>query len=377
MLPPPSPIDTNVLTHRQELELQDTIEKILQPGKGILAADETNDQMGPKLKSCNLANTPDNRRCYRQLIFTTPNISKHISGVILYDETYRQNSEKGERLVDLLRRQNIVVGIQVDQGLVPLTGSVNEVTTQGMDNLATRAAEYKSGGCGFAKWRVAFHVSDTTPSHLALQENANLLARFASICQKQGLIPFVEPDVVCEGEHSLEKCQQVTEQVLAYTYKALADHNVFLEGTILKTNMVVAGLSSQQKTTPEQVAQATLTTLRRTVPSAVPGVAFLSGGLSELVATQYLNAINKAVASSANGPNAKPWRLTFCYGRALQSTVIKIWMGSGENVGAAQKAFLHRARANAEAEKGEYESEKAVAIALESIVVSGLHMRYY
>uniref|UniRef100_A0A915DHX5 fructose-bisphosphate aldolase n=1 Tax=Ditylenchus dipsaci TaxID=166011 RepID=A0A915DHX5_9BILA len=201
-------INTPVLSRRQELELLDIAEKLLQPGKGILAADEPNDQMEEKLKVCNLPNTPENRRRYRQLLFTTPNLSKHISGVILYSETYQQNSEKGERLVDLLRRQNIVVGIQVDQGSVRLTGSVNEVTTQGMDNLAERASAYKKGGCSFAKWRCAYHISENTPSHLALQENANLLARFASICQKEGLVPFVEPDVVCLGDHSIEQCQQ-------------------------------------------------------------------------------------------------------------------------------------------------------------------------
>ncbi|KAI1707722.1 fructose-bisphosphate aldolase class-I domain-containing protein [Ditylenchus destructor] len=378
--PSPTPVnDENevVLSARQELELRDTVEKMLQPGKGILAADDTNEGMGSKLKSCNLENTPDNRRRYRQLLFTTPNISKHISGVILYHETYTQASEKGERLVDLLRRQNVTVGIQVDLGLVPLTGSPKEFTAQGMDNLAQRAAEYKKGGCNFAKWRVPYQISNSTPSHLALQENANLSARYASICQKEGLVPIVEPDVSCEGEHSLERCQEVTEQVLAYTYKALADHGVFLEGTVLKTNMCIPGFSAKKQATPEQVAQATITCLSRTVPPAVPGVAFLSGGITELDATKYLDAINKA--AKAKWPAGNPWRLTFCYGRALQATVIKTWQGCGDNVSAAQKAFLHRARANAEAEKGEYESEKAVTLALESMVLGNpnLRMRYY
>jgi len=362
------PVRESTLTHRQELELRDTVSKLIQPRKGILAADEPNYAMDGRLKQCGLDNTADNRRRYRQLLFTTPNFPKHISGVILYDETFRQMTDKGERLVDLLRRHGVVPGIQVDRGIVPLTGTPNEVTTQGMDNLAERVREYKAGGCGFAKWRVAYHISDTTPSHLALNENANLSARYASICQKHGLVPIVEPDVVCEGTHSLERCKEVTEQVLSYTYKALADHNVFLEGTLLKTNMVTSGLSVKVQASPEQVAHATITALRRTVPPAVPGIAFLSGGQSELVATQNLNAINQR--------RNQPWRLTFCYGRALQHSVINIWRGSAENVSAAQKTFLLRCRANADAEAGEYKGEQAVAASLGSMIITG-NARYY
>jgi len=343
------------LTQQQQQELQDIAHRMLQPKKGILAADETNDGIGPKLNSVGLENSPENRRVYRDLIFTTAGISQYISGVILYDETYNQSSNTGERFVDLLRKQDIVVGVQVDLGLAHLNGSCNEFTARGLDSLEERAETYKKGGCDFAKWRCAYNITDTTPSQLAIKENAHVLAKYASICQSKGLVPIVEPDISCAGEHTIERCQEVSEQVLVQTYKALHEHNVFLEGTILKTNMVIPGFSNKNQVSFEQIGRATFAALQRSVPAAVLGVGFLSGGLSEMNATQYLNAVNQvANAYSKNGLSGKPWRLTFCYGRALLTSLTDAWQGKPENAVAAQKAFLQRAKANAEAEQGEY-----------------------
>jgi fructose-bisphosphate aldolase class I len=348
------------LTERQQDDLREITSRVFQDGKGVLAADDTNEQMGPKLEQVGLKNTAENRRVYRQLLFTTPNLNKHISAVILYDETFHQSTDNGIRFVETLRRKGISVGIQLDLGPVPLAGTLNETTTQGLDDLAKRAAVYKEGGCVFAKWRAVIRIDENTPSHLALQENANALARYASICQQVGLVPFVEPDVLCEGTHNMEKCQKVTELALAYTYKALADHHVFLEGTMLKPNMVIPGTSSKQQVNHEQIAAATIRALQRALPASVPGVAFLSGGQSELDATLNLNAINCF-------KGRKPWHLTFCYGRALQATVWKTWKGKTANVEAAQKALLHRAKANGDAQLGQYVNEQKVANEVEKL----------
>jgi len=392
------PLMTNVLNKEptvikfelslsEEQELRDTVLKATQPGKGFLAADDTNDAMGKRLNGVGLENTPENRRRYRQLLFTTPNLHKHISAVILYDDTFRQATDNGQRFVDLLRRQNIQVAIQVDMGIVPLvpppTTSPNEpqfnreLVTRGLDDLAERIAEYKKNGCSIAKWYSGYRMYDDskTPSQLVIEHNAMLLARYAMICQRNGIVPIVETDVICEGNHSLEKCQEVTGRVLFHVFRALTTHNVLLEGIILKTNMVTSGLSAPKKSTPEEVAIATLGTLQRYVPSSVPMVGFLSGGLEAVTASEYLNAINQLASSQP----FKPWQLTFCYGRALQAGVLELWKGFSENVGAAQKTFLHRCRANSDAEKGVYESEECVANALASIVLpsNGANIRYY
>lgn len=350
------------LTKEQEDELRAIAAKILQPGKGILAADESTGSIGKRLASINVENEEINRRKYRQLLFTTPNLGENISGVILYEETFRQSTDGGERFVDLLRKQGIVPGIKLDLGVVPLAGTLGEGTTQGLDGLAKRCEEFKKGGCDFAKWRCVLHIGKHVPSHVALQENANVLARYASICQQAGLVPIVEPEVLCDGEHDLARCQKVTEQTLAYQYKALADHHIFLEGTLLKPNMVTPGQSCPQKASPEEIGLATVTALRRAVPAAVPGIVFLSGGQSEIEASQNLNAINSV-------PLLKPWTLTFSYGRALQASVLKTWEGKDENVSAAQKVLLHRARANGDAQLGKYAGEEAAPAGAESLFV--------
>jgi fructose-bisphosphate aldolase class I len=351
------------LSSAQEDELRAIAAKILSPGKGILAADESSGTIGKRFDSIGLENTEKNRQKYRQLLFTTSNFCENISGVILYDETFRQNSDSGIRLVDLIIQQGAVPGIKLDLGVVPLAGTIGEGTTQGLDKLSERCAEYKKGGCGFAKWRNVLHIGAHQPSHLALMENANVLARYASICQQNGLVPIVEPEVLCDGTHTIEDCQKATEMALAYQYKALADHHVFLEGTLLKPNMVTPGQSNPNRSTPQQIAIATVTALRRTVPAAVPGIVFLSGGQSEIEATANLNAINQC-------PLLKPWTLSFSYGRALQASVIREWSGKDENVGKAQQVLLHRAKANGQAQLGQYAGEDSAAAAAQSLFVA-------
>jgi len=351
------------LTKEQEDELRNIATKIMSPGKGILAADESTGTIGKRLSSINLENNEVNRQKYRQLLFTTPNIGEHISGVILYEETFHQKADSGERFVDLLRKQGVVPGIKLDLGVVPLAGTLGEGTTQGLDNLAKRCAEFKAGGCDFAKWRCVINIGPHIPSHLALLENANVLARYASICQQNGLVPIVEPEVLCDGDHNIDRCQKVTEQANAYVYKALADHHVFLEGTLLKPNMVTPGQSCPKKATPEEIGEKTVIALRRTVPAAVTGIVFLSGGQSEIEATKNLNAINQVKL-------IKPWGLSFSFGRALQASVLKEWQGKDENIEKAQKVFLHRAKANGEAQLGRYAGEDAAAAAAESLFVA-------
>lgn len=351
------------LSQQQKDELRAIAQRILQPGKGILAADESTGSIGKRLASINLENTEENRRKYRQLLFTTPNFGANLSGVILFDETFRQKTDSGVRFVDVIKNNGAVPGIKVDTGVVKLAGTLDEGTTQGLDNLDQRCKEYKAGGCDFAKWRCVLNIGSHKPSHLALLENANVLARYATICQQNGIVPIVEPEVLCDGEHDLDRCQKVTELTLAYQYKALADHHVYLEGTLLKPNMVTPGQSHPNKATPEQIGLATVTALRRAVPIAVPGIVFLSGGQSEIEATQNLNAIN-------NVPGPKPWFLSFSYGRALQSSVLKSWSGKDENIAEAQKVLLHRAKANGDANQGKYTGEEAAGSAAESLFVA-------
>ncbi|CAI4231161.1 unnamed protein product [Auanema sp. JU1783] len=351
------------LSQAQKDELRAIAQKIVADGKGILAADESTGTIGKRLDNINLENNETNRQKYRQLLFTTPQLAEHISGVILYEETFHQSADNGERFVDLLTKQGIVPGIKLDLGVVPLAGTIGEGTTQGLDNLAQRAAVFKKGGCGFAKWRCVLNIGTHTPSHLGMLENANVLARYATICQANGLVPIVEPEVLCDGEHDLARAQKVTEQVLAFVYKALADHHVYLEGTLLKPNMVTPGQSCPVKASHEAIGLATVEALRRGVPAAVPGITFLSGGQSELDATANLNAINQCSLG-------KPWKLTFSYGRALQASVLKAWGGKDENIPAAQKTLLHRASANGHASLGKYSGEDAAGAAAESLFVA-------
>ncbi|XP_072934780.1 fructose-bisphosphate aldolase-like [Epargyreus clarus] len=332
-------------------ELKKTAEAIVAPGKGILAVDEANDGIGKLLAAVNLNNTEENRRRYRQLLFTADDaLAENISAVILFDETVYQKTDDGVPFIKVLQQKGIIPGIKVDRDVVPLFLSEDEVTTQGLDDLAKRCAAYKEAGCRFAKWRCPLKIGTNTPSVRAIYDTAQILARYASICQSQGLVPIVEPDVLLDGDHDIIRTQKVTEIVLAAVYKALNDHHVFLEGTLLKPNMVTPGQACPKRNTPEEIAVATVTALLRGVPAAVPGIAFLSGGQSEEEATLNLNAINRTGLKT-------PWVLTFSYGRALQASVWKVWAGKDENVGRAQAELLKRTKANGMASLGKYGGE--------------------
>jgi len=331
-------------------QLSDIAQKIVAPGKGILAADESSGTIGKRFDAINLENVEENRCLYRTLLMTcNESVKDCLGGVILFHETLYQKDNTGKFLRDYLKERGIAIGIKVDKGVIKLLGTKDETTTQGLDGLSERCAQYKVDGCDFAKWRCVLKITDSTPSQLAINENANVLARYASICQMNGIVPIVEPEILPDGNHTLERCQEVTEKVLAACYKALSDHHIYLEGTLLKPNMVTAGHDCPIKYSPDEVAKATLTALRRTVPPAMPGVTFLSGGQSETSATLHLNAINSS-------PLLRPWALTFSYGRALQASVLQAWKGKHENVSAAQKVLLHRANMNRLAALGKYDS---------------------
>jgi len=328
-------------------ELRRIAQAIVAPGKGILAADESVGTMGKRLQDIGLENSDDARRQYRQLLFTTDDkLAENISGVILFHETLYQKTDDGTPFVDILKKKGIIPGIKVDSGVVDLLGSEDECTTQGLDNLAARCAQYKKDGCDFAKWRCVLKIGKNTPSYQAILENANVLARYASICQSQLIVPIVEPEILPDGDHDLDRSQKVTETVLAAVYKALSDHHVYLEGTLLKPNMVTPGQSAK-KVSPQEVALATVLALRRTVPPAVTGITFLSGGQSEEEASVHLNYMNQVALP-------RPWALTFSYGRALQASVLRAWAGKKENVAAGQAELLKRAKANSLACQGNY-----------------------
>jgi len=332
-------------------ELVHTANAIASPGKGILAADESTGTIGKRFEKIKLENNENNRRAYRELLFTSKGFGEYCSGVILYEETLFQNAEDGTPFVDMLKKSHVIPGIKVDKGLVNIPFTDEETSTWGLDGLAERCAKYYKQGARFAKWRAALKIGEHEPSELAIAENAHGLARYAVICQENGLVPIVEPEILMDGTHSLARCQEITEHVLSVVFKALADNHVFLEGALLKPNMVTPGHESAEykTTTPEQIGKATVTALQRTVPPALPGVTFLSGGQSEEEASVNLNAINAY-------PGKKPWSLTFSFGRALQSSCIATWKGDKANVAAAQEAFLTRAKANSEAQLGKYKS---------------------
>ncbi|KAM0942554.1 putative fructose-bisphosphate aldolase [Dioscorea sansibarensis] len=344
-------------------ELIKTAKYIATPGKGILAADESTGTIGKRLSSINVENIESNRQALRQLLFTAPEALTYLSGVILFEETLYQKTTEGNPFVDVLVENNVIPGIKVDKGVVELAGTNAETTTQGFDSLGSRCQQYYKAGARFAKWRAVLKIGVTEPSALAIEENARGLARYAIICQENGLVPIVEPEVLTDGNHDIKKCAAVTEVVLAAVYKALNDHHVLLEGTLLKPNMVTPG-SDSPKVAAEVIAEYTVTALRRTVPPAVPGVVFLSGGQSEEEATQNLNAMNKLEV-------IKPWTLSFSFGRALQQSTIKKWCGKAENVAAAQQTFLIRCKANSEATLGTYISRGGDATASESLHVMG------
>lgn len=352
------------LSDVQAAELASIANRIVAGGRGILAADESTGTIGKRFSSINVENTEENRRVYRQLLFNgTEDLSKHISGVILFEETLYQKCDDGTPFVELLKKRGIVPGIKVDAGTVPLAGTSEETTTQGLDGLAARCKKYKADGADFAKWRCTLRIGANQPSQLSMIENANVLARYASICQQNGLVPIVEPEILPDGDHDLETCQLATEKVLAAVYKALSDHHIFLEGTLLKPNMVTAGQACTKTYTHEQNALATVTALRRTVPAAVPGVVFLSGGQSEEDASLNLNAINQV-------PGPKPWALSFSYGRALQQSVLKAWGGKPENIPAAQAELIKRASCNSAAAQGKYKGGETGKSGNESLFVA-------
>ncbi|XP_039178113.1 fructose-bisphosphate aldolase B [Crotalus tigris] len=350
------------LSPEQKKALSDTAQRIVATGKGILAADESVGTMGNRLQRINVENTEENRRQFRDILFSSdPTINQQIGGVIFFHETLYQKDNTGKLFPAVIKDKGIVVGIKLDKGVAPLAGTNNETSIQGLDGLAERCAQYKKDGADFGKWRAVLKITDATPSTLAIQENANTLARYASICQQHGLVPIVEPEILPDGDHDLQRCQYVTEKVLAAVYKALNDHHVYLEGTLLKPNMVTAGQACPKKYTPQDVAMATVTALLRTVPAAVPGICFLSGGQSEEEASINLNAINLC-------PLPKPWKLTFSYGRALQASALAAWSGKPANKKASQEAFMKRAKINGLACKGQYvTSENGSGAATQSL----------
>ena len=328
-------------------ELESTARALVTDGKGILAADETPSTMTKRLDARKIESTPDSRRAYREMFFSTPGIAEFISGVILQDETIRQKGSKELSLPDLLAKQAIIPGIKVDNGAKPLAGSPEEKITEGLDGLRDRIIEYREMGARFAKWRAVIAVSDTLPSPTCVQANAHALARYAALCQEEGIVPIVEPEVLMDGSHTIDRCEEVTGNVLHAVFNALFDQRVSLEAMLLKPNMVISGKECAKQASVKEVAVATLRCLSRHVPAAVPGIVFLSGGQDHVAATIHLSAINQL-----EGP--KPWKLSFSYGRALQDEALKAWRGKNENLKAGQQAFYHRAKCDSAAALGRY-----------------------
>ncbi|MGB8276849.1 MAG: class I fructose-bisphosphate aldolase [Methylovirgula sp.] len=330
---------------------KDQLERIAQAmvakGKGLLAADESTGTIKKRFDAIGIASTAETRRDYRELMFRTrPAMDNHISGVILYDETIRQTGVDGTPLVRLIEAAGAIPGIKVDLGAKPLAGFPGETITEGLDGLAGRLTEYYALGARFAKWRAVMHIGEAIPTRAAIAANAHALARYAALCQAATIVPIVEPEVLMDGGHTLTRCYEVTEAVLKTVFTELYDQRIFLEGIVLKPNMAVPGKKAAQQARAEEVAEATVRLLKNCVPSAVPGIAFLSGGQSDVDATAHLDAINHL------GP--LPWAVTFSYGRALQAAAQKAWAGRPENVPAAQAAFAHRARMNGLATLGEW-----------------------
>lgn len=333
-------------------ELEKTAQFLVSNGKGILAADESTGTIAKRLASIDVESTEEARCAYRELLFSTPGLGKYVSGVIMYDETVRQLGADGTPLVEVQKRQHIVPGIKVDTGAKPLAACPGETVTEGLDGLRERIAEYRELGARFAKWRAVIRIGDGLPTRTCISANAHALARYAALCQDGGLVPIVEPEVLMDGTHDIDACEDVTTRVLHAVFAALFEQRVVLEGMLLKPSMVIAGKDSDYQAGVEEVAERTLHCLRRTVPAAVPGIVFLSGGQSSEVATAHLNAMNARF-----GPH--PWKLSFSYGRALQDHALKAWRGDPDNVGAAQQRLLRRAMLNSAACRGAYEGEAA------------------
>jgi fructose-bisphosphate aldolase class I len=323
------------------------------PGKGILAADESSGTIKKRFDSIKLASTEENRRAYRDLLFTTPGAAEFVSGVILYDETIRQSTRDGVAFAKYLDQQGMIPGIKVDAGANALAGFPGEKITEGLDGLRDRLKEYAGLGARFAKWRAVITIGPGLPSSWCLQANAHALARYAALCQEAGIVPIVEPEVLMDGDHTLARCEQVTNEALERTFIELRHHRVDLEGIVLKPNMIVAGASCKQQASVAEVAEATVRCLKANVPVTVPGIAFLSGGQNPELATEHLSAINAL--------GGLPWQVTFSYGRALQAPVLKAWGGKADSVKAGQAEFYKRARLNSLAHGGKYKSAMEAA----------------
>ena len=331
-------------------ELEQTISDLVQPGKGILAADESSPTIQKRFAAISVESTEENRRSYRSLLFATPGLAEYISGVILYEETLSQRSDDGTPLPELLARQGIVPGIKVDKGLTALANAPGDKVTQGLDGLAERLQQYRTQGARFAKWREVYTITDRNPTLLGIEVNAEMLARYAAVCQQEGFVPIVEPEVLIDGDHDIERAAEVIGMVLHSVFHALHRHGVVLEAMLLKPSMVTPGKNHPVKADPETVAAATIKVFRRAVPAAVPSINFLSGGQTPAEATANLNAMN------AMFPDA-PWELSFSYGRALQEPVLATWRGNMANSGAAQQALHTRARLNGAARRGTYSAD--------------------
>ncbi|HEY4212341.1 MAG TPA: class I fructose-bisphosphate aldolase [Steroidobacteraceae bacterium] len=330
-------------------ELARIAQAMVAKNRGILAADESGGTIKKRFDSIKLDSTEEHRRTYREMLFTAPGAAESISGVILYDETIRQKTKDGKPFPDYLTGLGIVPGIKVDVGAKPLAGFPNETITEGLDGLRERMIEYYKLGARFAKWRAVIDIAKDIPTAYAIEANAHALARYAAICQEQNIVPIVEPEVLMDGDHSIERCEEVTNATLQAVFAQLAAHRIYLEGMVLKPNMVISGKKASNRASPQQVAEATVRTLKRHVPPAVPGIAFLSGGQSSTEATLHLSLMHKL------GP--LPWGLTFSYGRALQDDALKAWGGVAANFGAGQQAFAKRAKLNGLAATGSYTAD--------------------
>ncbi len=337
-----------------ENELITTAQALVAKGKGILAADESSGTIKRRFASIDVESTEANRRAYRELLFTTGGAQEFISGVILYDETLRQQTQDGRPLPQVLADKGIIPGIKVDKGAKDLAGFPGEKITEGLDGLRERLAEYRALGARFAKWRAVITIGAGIPTRACIDANNHALARYAALCQEAGLVPIVEPEVLMDGDHTLARCEEVTDDVLKGLFSQLHKARVMLEGTLLKPNMVLPGKGCPVQATPEEIAEATVRCFRRAVPAALPGVVFLSGGQSPEEATANLNAMNALFIDL-------PWELSFSYGRALQEPVLQAWLGRAANVAAAQQAFYHRAKLNGAARHGHYRQEMEVA----------------
>jgi fructose-bisphosphate aldolase class I len=329
--------------------LAQTAQALVAPAKGILAADESSGTIKRRFDSINVESTEENRRDYREMLFRTPGANEFISGIILYDETLRQNGADGTPIVSILQEQGVIPGIKVDRSTNPLANTDGELITDGLDGLRDRLAEYYEIGARFTKWRAVITIGDSIPSQYCIDANAHLLARFAALSQEAGLVPIVEPETLMDGDHSIERCHEVTLNALHSTYDQLARQRVDLRGTLLKPNMVISGKDAAERADANEVAERTLDALMREVPAAVPGIVFLSGGQSDDEATENLDAISRA----AEGMNT-PWELSFSYGRGLQAAPLQAWGGSSANTEAAQQEYYRRAMLTSAARQGKY-----------------------